>query len=310
MTADKELSCRVSWSSFLAGMVLIILLTAVFCQAADKVGRVIALQGKVEIKREMEATFHRAQVSEDVYERDLVKTGPASKVKIFFEDESLLYLAENSQIQVREFDYKPVEKFRRSLLKALSGKVRFLVSKLMPADNSRFEVETDTAIMEIRGTDGIAVMKNPTQAICLSGEIYVHGLGLTKEVILTPYMMTIVEPGQDPVSPFPVDMDYLQQLLGDFRIRVFSLGGEPAGMTGTIEAWSITPPAPGVGGPANMTETIQSWTIGPSEEIPVGPPVLLEPPAGMQPSPSAPPSRETHVGPSYPPRDDYYDGLE
>ena len=150
--------------------------------------------------------------------------------------------------------------------------------------------------MGLRGTDGIAVMKSPTQAICLSGEIYVHGLGLTKEVILTPYMMTIVEDGQDPVPPFPVDMDYLRELLEDFRIRLFSAGGGPAGMTETIGAWSVGLPA-GPGGPSGMTDTIGAW----------GPPVLLEPPAGMQPPPSAG-HVHTHPRPSQPPPGGPYDG--
>ena len=79
--------------------------------------------------------------------------------------------------------YGPPQKHLRAFLKAFGEKIQFFVSKLMPDGKSRFEGETNTTVIGIRGTDGVVVMKNPTQAICLSGEIYVHGLEWTQEVI-------------------------------------------------------------------------------------------------------------------------------
>ncbi|MDH7499081.1 MAG: FecR family protein, partial [candidate division NC10 bacterium] len=223
---------------------------------------------------EAEPTFHLAKLAEEVYERDSVRTGPRSKVKIFFHDESLLFLGENSEVQLKKFEYARPQKERLAMIRALGGKVRFLIAKLMPTERSRFELETPTAIMGARGTDGIAVMKSPTQAICLSGEIYVQGLGRMRQVILTPYQMTVVEEGQDPLSPFPVDTEYLLRLLEDFRMGAPGVG--PGSMTDTITAVGGVGPA----GPETMTETIQTWR---PDQFSV-PPVLLEPPAGMSPS--------------------------
>ena len=337
MKADKDLSRKLFQATFSVGVALILLLSLVLGASAGQVGKVIALQGKVELKREKEADFHQARLSEDVYERDLVKTGPGSRVKIFLGDDSLLFLAENSQIQVKEFAYKPAQRFRRALVKAFGGKMRFLVSKLMSPQNSRFEVETTTAVMGIRGTDGIAVMKSPTQAICLTGEIYVHGLGLTKEVLLTPNLMTMVEAGRDPIPPYRMATEYLQQLLGEFRIRPSlsggAEGGPPSGglsvsgggpgggggggvMTGTVEAWSITVSPGGrfPGGSGGMTETPQAWPIGIGgpgfmTDTPGawGPPLLLEPPAGMEPPPAQHHPHTHPGGPINPPEGPPYE---
>lgn len=276
MIGRKDFFREVFWVAILVAMAWLIPLTRHSCEAVSQVGKIIALQGKVEIKRETEPTFRLAKLAEEVYERDSVKTGPRSKVKIFFADESLLFLAENSEIQLKKFEYARPQKERLALIRALGGKVRFLIAKLMPTERSRFELETTTAVMGARGTDGIAVMKSPTQAICLSGEIYVQGLGRTGQVILTPYLMTIVEEGQDPLPPFPVDREYLLQLLEDFRVG----GAGPGSMTDTI----VGVGGVGVGGPGTMTETIQTWR---PDQFSV-PPVLLEPPAGMAPSLTGP----------------------
>jgi hypothetical protein len=301
MTLDRSFFHRMFRATLLVGTALAILFSPVLCLAAGaQVGKVIAMEGKVEVKRETEAGFHRAQLSEEVYERDLIRTGPRSKVKILYQDESLLFLAEDSAAQIKEFHYDPLQKYRRALLKGLGGKIRFLIAKLMPNGTSRFEVETDTAVVGVRGTDGIAVMKSPTQVICLSGEIYVHGLGLTQEVILTPYMMTIVEAGRNPAIPFPADKGYIRELLEGFRIRLLS----------ERDQGELIPPIPpsaetfrsGAGGPANMTETIRSWSpswnIGPGEEKPAFPPVLLEPPAGQRRLSPPPPSPKKEPIPS------------
>jgi len=125
-------------------------------------------------------------------------------------------------------------------------------------------------------------MKSPTQVICLSGEIYVRGVGRTREVILTPHMQTTVEEGQDPIPPFAVDMDYLRGLLEEFRIGPFAAG--PGSMTETIQSWRDGGGGPA--GPGSMTDTIQTWR--PDEFL--QPPVLLEPPPGM-----APPTPRPHV---------------
>jgi hypothetical protein len=323
MMADRDFLYRILRFALFVTTALVILLSPILCLAGTKVGKVIALQGRVEIKRETETGFHRARLSDEVEERDVIRTGARSRVKILYQDESLLFLAEDSEVQVKEFRYEPLQKYRRALLKAFGGKVRFLVSKLMSAGKSRFEVETSTAVMGVRGTDGIAVMKSPTQAVCLSGEIYVHGLGMVREVILTPYMMTIIEAGRDPTQPFPVDRGYIRQLLQDFRIRLLSEGeegelippappsggpvrfgaGGPSDMTETVGAWG----GQAASGSADMTDTIQSWgpswKIGPGEEIPRVPPVLLESPAGqrrLSPSHPSPPKRE-QPGPETPP---------
>ena len=73
------------------------------------------------------------------------------KAKIALDDGTIVSVGENSRVRVAEFDRSAGDfKTRASLI---SGVLRLLVAKVTPA--GKFEIETETAIAAVRGTDWV-----------------------------------------------------------------------------------------------------------------------------------------------------------
>ena len=92
------------------------------------------------------------KVRDEVFFRDFIRTGPASKTKALFIDDSILTLGENSTMEITEHVYNPETDKRSVSVGLLSGKMRVLVGKLFKGLGSKFEIHTDTAVVAARGT--------------------------------------------------------------------------------------------------------------------------------------------------------------
>jgi hypothetical protein len=121
--------------------VLLVIPTVVY---ADEVGTIVALKGTVLIHRDNKSIF--AQLKDKVLLQDTIETKEAARVKMLFSDDSILTLAENSQVTIKEYLYAEEGKKGRSILKLIDGKLRSLVG------TNEFEVHTPTMIAAARGT--------------------------------------------------------------------------------------------------------------------------------------------------------------
>lgn len=166
------------------------------------IGAVSSLIGDVNTLHKDETAWNPAALGLGVYQYDTVKTGEKSKVRITFEDGSLLNLSETTELEIKEHVYTPEDKRRTSLLKMTTGKMRVLCQKLT-GEGSRFQVETPTAVIGIRGTQFIiwVVSNELTTVICLEDEVYVRNTDETVagEVILKPNQMTKIGVGIPPL---------------------------------------------------------------------------------------------------------------
>lgn len=121
--------------------VLLILPTIVY---ADEVGTIVAIKGTVLIHRDTET--RNALLKDKILLNDIIETREASRVKMLFSDDSILTLAENSKVSIKEYLYSEESKKGRSILNLIDGKMRSLVGK------TEFEVHTPTMIAAARGT--------------------------------------------------------------------------------------------------------------------------------------------------------------
>lgn len=125
--------------------VLMLIPTIVY---ADEVGTIVAIKGTVLIHRDNKSIF--AQLKEKVLLQDTIETEEAARVKMLFNDDSILTLAENSRVTINEYLDAEEGQKGRSILKLIDGKLRSLVG------NNEFEVHTPTMIAASRGTYFIA----------------------------------------------------------------------------------------------------------------------------------------------------------
>ena len=139
-------------------LALLMLVLPVLAFAADDAGRIVALKGKALILRDNKTID--AVVKDTIMLRDTVETREASRMKIFFKDDSILTLAEKSRLVIREYLGAGDKKKGKSVFNLVEGKLRSLVG------TNEFEVHTPTAVVAARGTyfitatgveDGIAV---------------------------------------------------------------------------------------------------------------------------------------------------------
>jgi hypothetical protein len=76
---------------------------------------------------------------------DALRTGAGGRIKMSFDDRSVLILAENSKLDITRHVYDPAAKSRDSLYKLYEGKVRAIVGELFGAA-SEFRVESPTGV--------------------------------------------------------------------------------------------------------------------------------------------------------------------
>jgi len=102
---------------------------------------------------------------------DTIVSG-AGKAKIALDDGTIISVGENSRVRVA--DYERASDTLRTRVNLISGALRLLVTKLTPA--SKFEVETETAIAAVRGTDWvIEATTEQTSVAVVSGVVAVYG---------------------------------------------------------------------------------------------------------------------------------------
>ena len=109
--------------------------------------------GTAEIKSPGDTQFRPAKVKDKLYQQDQCRTLADSRAKLFFTDESILVLSDNTTIDIAKFQMNPQGGRQSALMKILNGSLRFIVTKVSAADKPDFEIEGKTATMGIRGTD-------------------------------------------------------------------------------------------------------------------------------------------------------------
>jgi len=134
---------------------------------ADEVGTIVAMKGTVIIHRDNKSIF--VQLKDTVLANDTIETKEASRVKMLFSDDSILTLAENSRVSIKEYLYSEESKKGKSIINLIDGKLRSLVG------HTEFEVHTPTMIAAARGTYFIS-WTGIEEGIPTSGTAVLEGL--------------------------------------------------------------------------------------------------------------------------------------
>jgi len=154
-------------SAFVAGLLLVSNVAAV---AADVVvGSVLAVRGAV--FRDSGAGQQPLLTNAPISLGDTI-VSTTGKAKIALGDGTVISVGENSRVRVA--DYGSATNDAKTRISLISGALRLLVNKV-PAPG-KFEVETETAIAAVRGTDWvIEVTPEQTSVALLSGVVAVSG---------------------------------------------------------------------------------------------------------------------------------------
>ena len=197
-------------------------------QERQPAAEIIALVGTAEIKSPGDAQFRPAKIKDMLYQQDQFRTLADSRAKLFFKDESILVLSDNTTIDIAKFQLNPQGGRQSAFMKILHGSMRFIVTKVSAADKPDFEIEGKTAIMGIRGTDGIFETRSPDTIHYLSGSIPLSIRNTTtgQTINLTPNNSASSVAGR-PIRTTPITPAQRNQLIGSFQV---SQAGSPPPM--------------------------------------------------------------------------------
>ena len=128
---------------------LSLVLSSLSAQAA--VGVVTDVEGETSLVRDIEVFALEPGV--DVDEGDLVQTGADARVQIEMDDGSLLEVGESSELYLTDYQLRDDNSVENATLSVVKGWLRFVAATLKPL--SRYEFNTPTASIGIRGTEGV-----------------------------------------------------------------------------------------------------------------------------------------------------------
>jgi len=183
----------------------VLMFLPVFTEAKE-VGLVVQLKGDATIQRKSSSL--KVSLKDDIKVEDKAMTADRSRLKILFDDDSLLTLGENSMVVVKEYYYSNDKQKGKSVFQLVDGKLKSLVR------GTDLEIHTPTAVIAARGTyfkvwmetvDGSPV----TNIIVFEGFVEVFNVDpvITGMVTFEPGTMGKVFKNSAPSSPVPAPVD-------------------------------------------------------------------------------------------------------
>jgi hypothetical protein len=146
---------------------------------------------------------------------EIVRTTAEGRAKILFEDGTVLNLGGDTRLKLTRFLYDPSGD-RTGLVELLRGAIRTWVTRLR-RQQSRFEVQTPTAVAGVRGTDyALIETEAGAQIVVYDGVVHVRAAdqNVVGECVAQRGMACEVFPGRalGPAGPAPLE---LQQKAAD-----------------------------------------------------------------------------------------------
>jgi hypothetical protein len=184
----------------------LVLLTAWAIRAAvaQEVGTIAALDGSAKIGRG--DVWITATPGAAIQRGDELRTGEPGRMRIVFQDDTVLTISDDSRVVVDEQVFDPNQEKSRSVLGLLQGKVSALVSEYYKRPGAAYEIKTATAVAGVRGTEFVVTYdprNDHTEVAGLSGTVEVFSAfdRSNRGVFITAQEATTITRGHFPTPP-------------------------------------------------------------------------------------------------------------
>ena len=155
-------------------------------QTAERIGTVLAVEGVAEVRAAQATEWERLRFRDGIFLNDTVRTAADGKLKVLLRDDSIMTLAEQSEMQFT--DFRLTAQQRRSIVNLYVGKIRLLTTRLF-GTGSVAEVHTPNAVAGVRGSDEhveyIAPLRQTT-VLCDSGDCYMSDPTQPSQILTVP----------------------------------------------------------------------------------------------------------------------------
>lgn len=149
-----------------------VLYNQAFCQ---EVGNIISAQGRVDIFKSGSSTAIPASENDTISVGDSIRTKSGSKAHVVFKDKSVLKLAQNSKVMVKDYQLDGKNIRKAAAVELSRGKARAIVAKALPG--SDFFISTPNARGSVRGSDVTAFYQAGTSGMFVTeGKLSVQSI--------------------------------------------------------------------------------------------------------------------------------------
>ena len=260
------------------------LLVTVPALAAQEIGSVSEVLGDVDILRGGKLPAETAKVGAKVAQGDVIRTKSGGKVQLNFKDDSALTIAPDSRVALNEYVYEPETNKREASIKIFQGLVHTVVNKVIKKDTPDFTVETQTAVIGVRGTDYFTLVGPAISDIYNnSGTTEIRNVfaEIPGKVTLRGREYTKVSKNLPPTLPLPLTQDDINWIRGQMTPKMVAkstgsgstnpqqLMSNVAG--GAVRTSNVSTPTPTVVTPTqtNVIQNLQSAVYVPPQPVPL-----------------------------------------
>jgi hypothetical protein len=161
-----------------------------------------------------------AGVQEPLFAGDVVRTGATGRAELVLRDESVITLVEEAEFEVVEAAFDPAAGQRSTTVRLLRGMARVVVQPLPGGGtpDSRFTLETPTAVVGVRGSESVVQAPSPTDPRTILWVLYSiwqaqnADPSIPKIVDVPPEFFSEIFKGQPPTTPKPIPPEILEWL--------------------------------------------------------------------------------------------------
>ena len=147
-----------------------------------QIGQVVALKGDVELLRD--SLKSKLSLKDKILEKDYIQTSDNARTQILLADKTIITIGSNSQFDVQNYFFENNEKAKANF-NFLKGTFRIITGEIGKINPKKFNLETKSASIGIRGTEIFLELEpKKEKIICTHGTIEVRIKNTDEKVIL------------------------------------------------------------------------------------------------------------------------------
>ena len=93
-----------------------------------------------------------AKPGHQLYQKDILSTGPAGKMSVILRDDTIIALGSSSELHIVKFDFEPSRQNLGMVLRVTRGIMGYRSGKIAKLSPSSVHIETPKATLGVRGT--------------------------------------------------------------------------------------------------------------------------------------------------------------
>ena len=166
---------------------VIILTILLMCTNAfsEDVGKVTYVEGRVDIFNPDSEIGSPLVEDEAVSIGDAIRTKSNSKAEIEFKDKSILRLAQNSKVEIEDYQLDKDNRRKRAAIKLERGKARAIIAK--GPDSSPFDISTPNAKGTVKGSDIFTFYQaGSTNMLVAEGKLSIANIAHPEDTLVVP----------------------------------------------------------------------------------------------------------------------------